>query len=245
MSELRLLALYPEQMNIYADRGNIIFLRRRCEWRGIGFEYAAAGPGDRIDPAAHDLIYIGGGQDRDQRIVAADMVATKRGALAEAVEDGAVVLAVCGGYQLLGHSYQLGEERIEGLGLAELETVREPGPRLIGNVAIEADLDGGPRLIAGFENHGGRTRLGEGATPLGRVVRGHGNNGEDGFEGVRRLNLIGTYLHGPLLPKNAWLADRLTALAIARRDGCEPELAPLDDEFEEAAHASARRAALG
>ncbi len=173
-------------MNIYADRGNILFLRRRCEWRGIGFSYVAAGPGEPLDPAAHDLIYIGGGQDRDQRIVAEDMVATKRAGLAEAVEDGAVVLAVCGGYQLLGHSYQLGDERIPGLGLADLETVREPGPRLIGNIEIEVDLGDGPEELAGFENHGGRTYLGDGAEPLGRVVRGHGNNGSDGLEGVRR-----------------------------------------------------------
>ncbi|HVC07735.1 MAG TPA: glutamine amidotransferase [Solirubrobacterales bacterium] len=241
--ELRLLALYPDQMNIYADRGNIIFLQRRCEWRGIRFSYAAAGPGERFDPAAHDLIYIGGGQDRDQRMVAADMVASKREALASAVGDGAVLLAVCGGYQLLGHSYQLGEERLAGLGLVELETVRGPGPRLIGNVAIDADLGDGPRLIAGFENHGGRTYLGPGARPLGRVVKGFGNNGKDGFEGVRRDNLIGTYLHGPLLPKNAWLADRLAALALERRYGARPELEPLVDDLEEAAHAGARAAA--
>jgi lipid II isoglutaminyl synthase (glutamine-hydrolysing) len=243
MSELRLLALYPDQMNIYADRGNIIFLRRRCEWRGIGFSYAASGPGERFDPGAHDLIYIGGGQDRDQVLVAADMIETKRDALTRAVEDRAVVLAVCGGYQLLGRGYQLGEDRIEGLGLADLETVREPGPRLIGNVAIEVDLGTGPRVVAGFENHGGRTYLGDDARPLGRVISGHGNNDVDGYEGVRRLNMFGTYLHGPLLPKNAWLADRLVQLALARRAGTEPELAPLDDELETAAHASARLAA--
>jgi CobQ-like glutamine amidotransferase family enzyme len=243
--ELRLIALYPEQMNIYADRGNILFLRRRCEWRGIAFSYAAAGPGERLDPGAHDLIYIGGGQDRDQRMVAADMVASKRDDLASAAGDGAVLLAVCGGYQLLGHSYQLGEERIPGLGLADLETIREPGPRLIGNVAIEADLGTGPHLIAGFENHGGRTYLGGGAQPLGRVVKGFGNNGRDSTEGVRDGNLLGTYLHGPLLPKNAWMADRLIQLALGRREGSEPQLAPLDDSLEGAAHESARKAALG
>ena len=150
------------------------------------------------------------------------MAASKRDALASAVDDGAVLLAVCGGYQLLGHSYQLGEERLPGLGLADLETVREPGPRLIGNVAIEAELDGSTRTIAGFENHGGRTYLGAGAEPLGRVLSGFGNNGSDGLEGVRRDNLIGTYLHGPLLPKNAWLADHLIALALERRYGIEP-----------------------
>jgi CobQ-like glutamine amidotransferase family enzyme len=243
--ELRLLALYPDQMNIYADRGNILFLQHRCEWRGIRFSYAAAGPGDRIDPAAHDLLYIGGGQDRDQRMVAEDMIASKGEALREAVDDGAVLLAVCGGYQLLGHSYQMDDERIPGLGLADLETVRGAGERLIGNVAIEADLGTGPKLIAGFENHGGRTRLGSGAEPLGRVVKGFGNNGQDGLEGVRDRHMFGTYLHGPLLPKNAWLADRLAQLALARREGSEPELEPLDDAFEDAAHEGARQAALG
>jgi CobQ-like glutamine amidotransferase family enzyme len=242
--ELRVLALYPEQMNIYADRGNIVFLQRRCEWRGIGFAYAGAGPGDAVDPAAHDLFYIGGGQDRDQRAVAADMVATKRDSLASATDDGAVLLAVCGGYQLLGHSYQLGEEKLPGLGIADLETVRAQGPRLIGNVTIEAELgNDGPRTIAGFENHGGRTHLGPGAEPLGKVLSGFGNNGNDGLEGVRRDNLIGTYLHGPLLPKNAWLADHLIQLALERRYGERPDLKPLDDALERAAHESARAAA--
>jgi CobQ-like glutamine amidotransferase family enzyme len=241
--ELRVLSLYPEQMNIYADRGNIVFLQRRCEWRGIGFSHNGAGPGEAVDPGAHDLFYIGGGQDRDQRMVAADMVASKREALSAAVEDGAALLAVCGGYQLLGHSYQLGDETLPGLGLAELETVREPGERLIGNVAIETDLGAGPRLLAGFENHGGRTYLGTSATPLGKVVKGFGNNGKDGFEGVHRANLIGTYLHGPLLPKNAWLADHLIALALERRYGTRPDLEPLDDTMEEAVHRLAQRVA--
>jgi CobQ-like glutamine amidotransferase family enzyme len=241
--ELRVLSLYPEQMNIYADRGNIVFLQRRCEWRGIGFSHAGAGPGDPVDPGGHDLFYIGGGQDRDQRMVATDMVASKREALAAAVDDGAALLAVCGGYQLLGHSYQIQAETLPGLGLADLETVREPGPRLIGNLAIEVDLGVGPRVLAGFENHGGRTYLGADAKPLGRVVEGHGNNDRDRLEGVRRDNLIGTYLHGPLLPKNAWLADHLIALALERRYGSRPQLEPLDDALEDAAHASARRAA--
>ncbi len=242
--ELRFLALYPEQMNIYADRGNVLFLQRRCEWRGIGFAYTSAGPGEEFDPSAHDFIYLGGGQDRDQRAVAADMVESKRAAMATATEDGAVVLAVCGGYQLLGSSYQLDQESLPGLDLVELETVRSEGPRLIGNVAIEVDLGGEPQVLAGFENHGGRTHLGGNATPLGKVLKGFGNNGEDGFEGVRHRNLIGTYLHGPLLPKNAWLADYLIALALERRYGERPELEPLDDTLERAAHEAARRAAL-
>ena len=165
------------------------------------------------------------------------MQATKRDALHAAADRGAAVLAVCGGYQLLGHSYQLGERELPGVGLVDLHTVREEGERLIGNCAIESDLGTGPRTIAGFENHGGRTYLGAGEKPLGRVLSGHGNNGRDGFEGVRRGNVIGTYLHGPLLPKNVWLADRLIELAL------DVELEPLDDAMEEAAHASARRAA--
>lgn len=234
---LRLCALYPELMNIYADRGNITVLRARCEWRGLGFQLASCTLGESLDPAAHDLFYMGGGQDRDQATVAHDMVATKRDALHEAHARGAVVLAVCGGYQLLGSSYQLGGEELPGVGLVDLHTVRADGPRLIGNCAIETDLGGARRVIAGFENHGGRTYLGPGERPLGRVLSGHGNNGEDNFEGVWSGNVIGTYLHGPLLPKNAWLADRLIALAL----GVEP--APLDDRVEDAAHASARRAA--
>jgi CobQ-like glutamine amidotransferase family enzyme len=238
VSSLRLCALYPELMNIYADRGNIAVLRARCEWRGIGFELGSATLGDPVDAGAHDFFYMGGGQDRDQIAVAHDMAATKRDALHAAADRGAVVLAVCGGYQLLGHSYELGGERLPGVGLANLRTVREPGPRLIGNCAIEADLGAGPRVIAGFENHGGRTYLGAEEQPLGRVLSGHGNNGRDGFEGVHRRNVIGTYLHGPLLPKNVWLADRLIELALGI------DLEPLgDDELEHAAHASARRAA--
>ncbi|MEA2445651.1 MAG: hypothetical protein QOJ12_2943 [Thermoleophilales bacterium] len=236
--KLRVLSLYPELMNIYADRGNIAVLRARCEWRGIDFEHSGVTLGDRLDPDAADLFYIGGGQDRDQVAVADDMASTKRDALHAAADRDAVVLAVCGGYQLLGESYQMGDDVLPGVGLVDLKTVREPGERLIGNCAIEADLGTGPRTIAGFENHGGRTYLGPSAEPLGRVLRGHGNNGKDGLEGVRRGNVIGTYLHGPLLPKNVWLADRLIELALGT------SLEPLPgDSMEDAAHASARRAA--
>jgi CobQ-like glutamine amidotransferase family enzyme len=238
MPALRVCSLYPELMNIYADRGNIAVLRARCEWRGLGFEHSAASLEAPLDPDAHDLFYMGGGQDRDQIAVAHDMAATKRDALHAAADRGAVVLAVCGGYQLLGHSYQLGDEELPGVGLVDLKTVREAGPRLIGNCAIEADLGTGARVIAGFENHGGRTYLGSGEQPLGRVLSGHGNNDRDGLEGVRRGNVIGTYLHGPLLPKNVWLADRLIELAL------RIELQPLPgQELEDGAHASARRAA--
>jgi CobQ-like glutamine amidotransferase family enzyme len=239
---LRVCALYPDLMNIYADRGNLLLLQRRCEWRGIGFEVTAAGLGQAVDPDAFDLFYLGGGQDRDQRLVASDLVQTKRDALHAAANRGAVVLGVCGGYQLLGHSYVFGEEEIPGIGLVDLHTVREDGPRLVGNVAIEVDLDDagtdGPRILAGFENHGGRTRLGPRERPLGRVLRGHGNDGRSGLEGVRRGSVIGTYLHGPLLPKNAWFADWLIRTAL--RLGA---LEPLEDTLEAAAHAGARRAA--
>ena len=238
MPTLRVLSLYPELMNIYADRGNIAVLRARCEWRGLGFEHAASSVGESLDPDAHDLFYMGGGQDRDQVAVAHDMAQTKRDALHMAADRGAVVLAVCGGYQLLGHSYEMEGEELPGVGLVDLRTIREPGERLIGNCAIEADLGNGPQTIAGFENHGGRTYLGPNEQPLGRVLSGHGNNGKDGLEGVHSHNVIGTYLHGPLLPKNVWLADRLIELAL------DIHLSPLPgDSVENAAHASALRAA--
>jgi len=238
---LRVCALYPDLMNIYADRGNVLLLERRCTWRGMGFEVVAAGLGESIDPDAHDLFYIGGAQDRDQALCAQDMVDTKRDALHAAAAAGKVVLAVCGGFQLLGHFYELGDERIPGVGLVDLHTIREDGPRLIGNVAIEVRLPGldGPRVLAGFENHGGRTYLGDGEQPLGRVLRGHGNTGSSGLEGVLRGNVLGTYLHGPLLPKNAWFADWLIATAVRAADG----LAPLEDALEDAAHADALRVA--
>jgi CobQ-like glutamine amidotransferase family enzyme len=237
---LKICALYPTLMNIYADRGNLLLLRRRCEWRGIGFELAGAGIGDDLSGAEADLYYMGGGQDRDQVLCAEDMVAFKAAGLGAAAERGAVVLGVCGGYQLLGHSYEIGTETLPGVGLLDLTTVRSDGPRLIGNVAIEVALSGSaPRTLAGFENHGGRTHLGAGAEPLGRVLKGHGNNGGDGLEGARSGSVIGTYLHGPLLPKNAWFADWLIVTAL----GLVEPLAELDDALEQAAHADARRAA--
>jgi CobQ-like glutamine amidotransferase family enzyme len=237
---LRVCALYPDLMNIYADRGNLLLMEQRCRWRDIGFSVQASGLGEALDPEGADLFYIGGGQDRDQKLCALDLAEVKRDALHAVAARGGVILAVCGGYQLLGHSYQLGEEKLPGVGLVDLHTVREDGPRLIGNVAIEVELDPGERrVLAGFENHGGRTHLGAGATPLGRVLRGHGNNGKDHTEGVREGSVIGTYLHGPLLPKNAWFADWLIAAAT----GLPRPLPGLDDTLEAAAHADARRAA--
>ena len=240
---LRVCALYPDLMNIYADRGNLLVLERRCAWRGIGFELGSSSLDEPLDGGAYDLYYLGGGQDRDQRLCAIDLLETKQDALRAAAARGAVVLAVCGGYQLLGHSYTLGEEVIAGVGLLDVHTTRGEGPRLIGNVAIEVELEtGAPRVLAGFENHGGRTRLGAGEAPLGRVLEGYGNNGKDGYEGVRRGNVIGTYLHGPLLPKNVWFADWLIHAALDPRVPLGP-LEPLDDRLEAAAHAEARQAA--
>ena len=239
---LRVCALYPDLMNIYADRGNLLVLERRCAWRGIGFELSASSLGQPLDGQAHDLYYIGGGQDRDQALCAEDLQLHKREALHEAAARRAVVLGVCGGYQLLGDSYVLDGDTLTGVQLLALRTVREPGARLVGNVAIEVSLDGlaEKRVLAGFENHGGRTYLSDSAQPLGLVLKGHGNDGRSGYEGARAGNVIGTYLHGPLLPKNAWFADWLIATAL----GVDlADLAPLDDELERRAHQSARRAA--
>ncbi|MHB1538471.1 MAG: type 1 glutamine amidotransferase [Solirubrobacteraceae bacterium] len=243
MRRLRVCALYPELMNIYADRGNMMMLRRRCEWRGMEMELASVSLGEELDPEAHDVFYLGGGQDADQLRCAEDLVGGKAEALRHAAARGGVLLGVCGGYQLLGRSYELEAGRkIEGVGLLDVETVRVDGGRLIGNVAIEVDVGGGAgrRVLAGFENHGGRTVLLDGQAPLGRVLKGHGNDGRSGMEGARRRNVIGTYLHGPLLPKNAWFADWLVAVALGMD---EAELAPLRDGLERAAHASALAAA--
>jgi CobQ-like glutamine amidotransferase family enzyme len=240
---LRVCALYPDLMNIYADRGNLLVLQRRCAWRQIEFRLASSGLGEQLDPDAYDLFYLGGGQDRDQLLCAQDLLETKAEPLRAAAARGAVVLGICGGYQLLGHSYALGGEEVAGVGLLDAHTVREEGPRLIGNIAIdvsswtEAD---GDAILAGFENHGGRTRLGARQPPLGIVLRGHGNDGRSGAEGARSPNTFGTYLHGPLLPKNTWFADWLIARALRIAPS---ELAPLEDSFEQSAHLDARRAA--
>jgi hypothetical protein len=234
-------------MTIYGDTGNICSLQRRAEWRGIEVEVVPieAGPADL---EACDLLFMGGGQDRDQSGVFADFAAHKRTALERAVSDGVAVLAVCGGYQLLGHDYVDAEGRVlEGLGLLDLRS-RAGEDRWIGNVLIEAEPSMGlaqPTLV-GFENHGGRTHLGPGLRPLGRAVVGGGNNGEDGGEGVVAGRVVGTYLHGSLLPKNPALADWLLAAALAHRDGADQPVAltPLDDSLEAAAHARATEIAL-
>ena len=240
MSDRIVLAhLYPDYLNIYADRGNMAVLERRSAWRGIELAYKALGIGEEIEPDAYDLIYIGGGQDREQALVANDL-AGKAAPLREAIESGAALLAVCGGYQLLGRFYRdrSGAE-LPGVGLLPLHTVAGER-RMIGDVLLECALEPGrPWTLAGFENHAGRTYLDEGTEPLGRVVYGFGNNGDDGYEGCRVGRAVGTYLHGPLLPRNPWLADWLLAQALARRTGAVPELPPLADDLEGDAHAVA------
>jgi CobQ-like glutamine amidotransferase family enzyme len=227
--------LYPDYLNIYADRGNIAVLERRASWRGIGFTYVPVGIGEPL-PAEADLLYVGGGQDREQALIAHDLVA-KGPALIDAVRDGAALLAVCGGYQLLGRSYRerTGAE-LPGIGLFPHATVAGER-RMIGDILLECELEPGERrTLAGFENHAGRTHLDEGAEPLGRVIAGFGNNGEDGYEGCRVGRALGTYLHGPLLPRNPWLADWLLGQALGHSLGEPPQLEPLDDVLEDRAH---------
>ena len=245
MSTIRVGHLYPDYLNIYADRGNIAVFARRAAWRGHALDVTEIGMHDPIVPGAHDLYYVGGGQDREQLLVAENL-AGKAEPLKEAVlGGGAALLAVCGGYQLLGRGYRgFHGEDMPGVGLLPLETVAGDR-RMIGDVLLETELDGtGRRTIAGFENHAGRTRLDPGAEPLGRVVSGFGNDGESGYEGCRVARAIGTYLHGPLLPRNPWLADWLLAQALAHQSGgAPPELEPLADELESGAHeVSAERA---
>jgi len=238
---LRLAHLYPRLMNIYGDRGNILCLRRRCEARDIELVVEDLDLGDPLDPAAYDLIFMGGGQDREQRRIAEDLAVGKGEALREAADGGVAMLAVCGGYQLFGRYYRpaAGEE-LPGAAVFDAWTVHpgEGARRCIGDVA--ARWEGG--TLVGFENHGGRTYLGSGARSLARVERGFGNNGEDGGEGAVYKNAYGTYLHGSLLPKNPRFTDHLLRLALGRRYG-DAELTPLEDSVEEAAHAAALRVA--
>jgi CobQ-like glutamine amidotransferase family enzyme len=235
--KIRVGHLYPDYLNIYADRGNIAVLARRAAWRGHELQVHGVGMGEHVRPGEHDLLYVGGGQDREQALVAPDLAAKGDGIRA-AVDAGAAVLAVCGGYQLLGRSYRdrAGAE-LPGAALFPLETVAGER-RMIGDVLLDCELEpGARRTLAGFENHAGRTLLDSGATPLGRVVAGFGNDGASGFEGCRVGRAVGTYLHGPLLPRNTWLADWLLAQALAHASGGEPQpLDQLSDDLEAEAH---------
>jgi len=235
--------LYPDYLNIYADRGNIAVLARRAAWRGHELDVRSISIEDRVDPGEHDLLYIGGGQDREQALVAQDLL-VKAAEVRESIAAGAAVLAVCGGYQLFGRSYRdLHGADLPGIGVFPFDTIAGDA-RMIGDVLLECELEPGvSRTLAGFENHAGRTHLDAGAQPLGRVVAGFGNDGVSGWEGCRVGRAVGTYLHGPLLPRNPWFADWLLEQALAHRLGAAPELTPLDDELEEEAHSiSARRA---
>ena len=242
--KIRVGHLYPDYLNIYADRGNIAVLTRRAALRGHELAVRAVGLGDVLDSRAYDLLYVGGGQDREQALIAPDLAA-KADALYAAHARGVALLAVCGGYQLLGRGYRGRDGSfMPGAGLFPHETVAGD-TRMIGDVLLECELDpGARRSLAGFENHAGRTLLDEGAEPLGRVVYGFGNDGESGHEGCRLGNALGTYLHGPLLPRNPWLADWLLARALAHAGtGEPPTLTPLPDELEaEAFRVSAERA---
>jgi len=228
---LRIAHLYSDEMNIYGDRGNILALKKRAEWRGIAVEVRAIGRGPSPDLSDIDLIFWGGGQDRDQELVFSDAAAHKVEAIRRAIDSGAVVLAVCGGFQLLGEYYVTADgKKLPGLALVDLHTV--PGARRnIGNIVIQtSELGLEPPTLVGFQNHSGKTYLGPRLRPLGRVLRGAGNNGEDGFEGVAAGNVFGTYLHGSLLPKNPHFADLLIERALARR-GIGPlvELAAVEE----------------
>jgi lipid II isoglutaminyl synthase (glutamine-hydrolysing) len=243
MTTIRVGHLYPEYLNIYADRGNIAVFRHRAAARGFELAVEPVSVGDDLRAGAHDLLYLGGGQDREEELIAPDL-AERGDALRQAVAGGAAVLAVCGGYQLLGRFYR-GRSGVElpGAGLFPLDTVAGER-RMIGDCLLECELEPGVRrTLAGFENHAGVTRLDEGAEPLGRVVAGFGNDGQSGFEGVRVGAAVGTYLHGPLLPRNPWLADWLLARALEHRLGRTVALDPLEDELEREAHeVSAARA---
>ena len=234
---LRLAHLYADVMNVYGDRGNAIALRYRCEARGIALDVDGIGIGEAFDPGDYDLLIIGGGEDREQRRIADDLVA--RGpAIRAAVEGGLPALAVCGGFQLFGERYVDADGGVlPGIGVFRMET-RHPGEgaeRAIGNVLLQTDFG----EVVGFENHGGRTWLEDGQEPFGTVVEGRGNNGGDGSEGARVANAIGTYLHGSLLPKNPAVTDFLIGKALARRYGERATLAPLDDTLEAAAREAA------
>ena len=237
--KLQILHLYPELLNLYGDSGNILVLRKRLEWRHLGCTVHEVHMGERASLTGIDLVFIGGGSDREQRIVC-DELQRQRSELAAFVEDGGVLLAVCGGYHLLGHSYLMGSEEVRGLSLVDLYTDRG-SPRLIGNVVVESRI--APQPIVGYENHGGRTHLGARVEPLGRVLFGNGNDGKSGQEGCLYRNVVGTYVHGPLLPKNPGVADWLLSQALERR-GYTGELEPLNDTEELAANEAMRKRLL-
>ncbi|MCL4516720.1 MAG: glutamine amidotransferase [Firmicutes bacterium] len=249
---LRICHLYPDLMNIYGDRGNVIALQKRSQWRGIETEVIQATVGRSYDFRQFDIVFFGGAQDKEQKLVCADLqsasqeLQTRQGdSLRMAVEDGAVVLGICGGYQLLGEYFRTGEgEVLPGLGIFDAYTVAG-NRRMIGDVVVESPFfPGAPqKTLVGFENHSGQTFLRNGLQPIGRAVIGNGNNGQDRFEGAVYKNAFGSYLHGSLLPKNPWFADLLIERALERKYGDKVELASLEDDLEILAHDSASKRA--
>jgi len=237
--KLNICHLYPDLLDLYGDRGNILALASRCRWRGIEPIIRQASLGEDLDFMGTDILFLGGGSDREQGLLVQDLMRRER-ELRSAIENGLVVLGICGGYQMLGKFYQMvGGEKIQGLGILDVWTIAG-AKRLIGNVVVELneqvlDVNSKFKTLVGFENHSGKTYLGEGVMPLGKVLFGNGNNGDDREEGVRYRNVFGTYLHGPLLPKNPHFADLLLELAILRR-GTDTRLMKLDDRLEELAH---------
>lgn len=223
--------LYPDLLNLYGDKGNIITLRHRMEQRGIEVQVKEYELDDEIDFDNTDILFIGGGSDREQLLVCNKLREYKQ-QITQYAEGGGCILAVCGGYQLLGKYYKLENETIPGIELLDIYTEQKQG-RLIGNIVLQSDFINS--TIVGFENHGGRTYIGD-HTPLGKAIYGNGNNGEDMYEGVVYKNVIGTYLHGPLLPKNPKLADYIIKCALDKKYNTHIQLSAIDDEIEQTAH---------
>lgn len=232
MRKLTIGHLYPDLLNLYGDRGNIQCLMRRCQWRGIEAETIAYELDDDIDFQKLDIVLLGGGSDREQMLVCQKLREIQP-AFKAYVEDGGVVIAICGGYQLIGKYYKTDNGMMTGLDLVDLYTEQGKG-RLISNIVLESPLFDMP--VVGFENHGGRTTVGPGCKPLGKVIYGNGNDGSSGYEGIVYKNVLGTYLHGPLLPKNPQVADWLIARALEKKYGQKIELKPLDDSQEREAN---------
>ena len=233
--ELKICHMYPDVLNLYGDRGNVLCLQRRLGWRGIDAQITRLPIGSDAKLSDFDLVFIGGGQDFEQQVLLEDLHRGKDREIRAAIDDGVPFLTICGGYQMLGHYYETYDgKRCDFIGAVDLYTVGSK-QRMIGNYMFRCGAESGGSLVVGFENHSGKTWLGKGVQPLGTVLAGFGNNGEDKTEGVRYKNVFGTYSHGPLLPKNPELCDKILLTALERKYG-RAELPPLDDAAEKAAH---------
>ncbi len=233
--ELKICHMYPDVLNLYGDRGNVLCMQRRLGWRGIGAQITRLPIGSQARLSDFDLVFIGGGQDFEQQVLLEDLHRGKDREIRSAIEDGMPFLTICGGYQMLGAYYETYDgQRCDFIGALDLYTVGSK-ERMIGNYKFQLAPESGGSVVVGFENHSGKTRLGSGLQPLGTVLAGFGNNGEDKTEGARYKNVFGTYSHGPLLPKNPAFCDHILLTALQRKYGAA-ELAPLDDAAENAAH---------